>query len=167
MKIAILGYSGSGKSTLANFLGEKKQIPVTHFDCVQFIENWQLREESESLAIVREAMAQESWVMDGNYTRYYREERLAAADQIIFLQFSRWASLKRIIARRIKYHKRSRPDMGEGCHEKIDFEFFWWVIYQGRSKEKRAEFAALRKQYAQKSVLIQNQKELDAFYELN
>ena len=165
MKIAILGYSGSGKSTLAKFLGDKKQIPVLHLDTVQFVEDWQERNKEEALSLVAKHLAGNNWIIDGNYTNFYQQERLEAADQIIFLQFSRWASLKRVIARRIKYHNKSRPDMAQGCHEKIDLDFFWWVVYQGRSKEKRAHFEDLKRRYANKSLTIKNQKELDIFYQ--
>ena len=43
MKIAILGYSGSGKSTLARELGETYNLPVLHFDRVQFRPGWEIR----------------------------------------------------------------------------------------------------------------------------
>ena len=167
MKIAILGYSGSGKSTLAKFLGEKKQLPVIHLDTVQFIENWQERNHAEALVIVSDVMEQKNWVIDGNYTKFYQAERLEEADQIIFLQFSRWASFKRIIHRRIKYHNKTRPDMAEGCDEKLDFEFLWWVLYTGRTKERRAHYRELQEKYPSKSIVIKNQKELDAFYQQN
>lgn len=165
MKIAILGYSGSGKSTLAKFLGETYKIPVLHLDTVQFIEDWEERNYEEGLAIVAKIMAEDNWVIDGNYTKFYQAERLAAADQIIFVQFSRWATLKRIIQRRIKYHKQSRPDMAEGCDEKLDWEFLWWVVYEGRTKERREHYQAIEQGYADKCLTIKNQKELDAFYQ--
>lgn len=106
MKITLLGYSGSGKSTLAAYLSKAKQIPVLHLDTVQFIENWQEREYQEALVIVKNFMLQNSWVIDGNYTKFYQEERLAEADQIILLLFSPLVSLRRVINRRIKYQKK-------------------------------------------------------------
>ena len=54
MRIAIIGYSGSGKSTLCRFLGEKYEIPMLHFDTVQFLPNWEVRGASEKEKIVRE-----------------------------------------------------------------------------------------------------------------
>ena len=56
MKIAILGYSGSGKSTLARALGELYGVPVLHLDTVQFLPDWQVREQDEQLAIVQDFM---------------------------------------------------------------------------------------------------------------
>ncbi|MHC5268306.1 P-loop NTPase family protein [Enterococcus sp. LJL98] len=164
MKIALLGYSGSGKSTLAAFLGKQKELPVLHLDTVQFIENWQEREPEAALEIVASFMTQASWVIDGNYTKFLQEKRLAEADQIVLLLFSPLATLRRVIQRRIKYHKKSRPDMAFGCEEKIDREFFWWVLYEGRRKARRQHFVAIQERYPEKVIVIKNQKQLDQFY---
>lgn len=80
MKIAILGYSGSGKSTLAKHLADAYGIPLLHLDRVQFESNWQVRDSQQARAIVRDFMRQGDWVIDGNYKRFYRQERLEQAD---------------------------------------------------------------------------------------
>lgn len=167
MKIALLGYSGSGKSTLAAFLGSEKSIPVLHLDTVQFVEHWEERDSEEALEIVEDFMGKSSWVIDGNYTKFYQERRLAEADQIILLMFSPWASLKRVIGRRIKYHHKTRPDMASGCDEKLDKEFLWWVLYEGRRKDRHQHFLDIQKRYPEKTFLIKNQKQLDQFYKEN
>lgn len=165
MKIAIFGYSGSGKSTLAAFLGEQHQLPVLHLDTVQFIENWQERNRQEALQMVATFMAQDSWVIDGNYSKFYQERRLEEADHVILLLFSPFASLKRIIERRVKYRNTARPDMAEGCPEKIDGGFLWWVLYKGRNKAKRQHYQAIQKQYPEKVIVIKNQQQLTRFYQ--
>lgn len=165
MKMALLGYSGSGKSTLAAFVGKERQLPVLHLDTIQFLEGWQEREQQEALVMVETFMTQDSWVIDGNYTKFYQEERLKEADQIVLLLFSRWTSLKRIVHRRIQYRKKTRPDMAPGCPEKIDFEFLWWVLYQGRTKERRQHYQEIQEKYPNKVVVIKNQKQLNPFYQ--
>ena len=56
MKIAILGYSGSGKSTLARALSKRYRLPVLHFDAVQFLPGWEIRELSEKQKITEKFM---------------------------------------------------------------------------------------------------------------
>lgn len=165
MKIALLGYSGSGKSTLAKYLGKEQKLPVLHLDTVQFIENWEERNQEEALEIVESFMAQDSWVIDGNYTKFHQEQRLVEADQIILLMFSRFASLKRVIGRRIKYHNKTRPDMAPGCDEKLDKEFLWWVFYEGRSRKRYQHYLMIKNKYPEKVIIIKNQKQLDQFYQ--
>ena len=73
------------------------------------------------------------------------KERMALADGIIFLDFNRFLCLFRVIKRWYKNRGKTRPDMGEGCPEKIDAEFLSWVLYKGRkSASRRRKLKALR-----------------------
>ena len=162
MKIAILGYSGSGKSTLARRLGELHKIDVLHFDSVQFLPGWEIRDDEEKMSITKEFMdTHDSWVIDGNYSKLYLERRLEEADLIILMLFNRWNSLYRVIKRYFKYKNQTRPDMGEGCNEKIDLEFVWWVLHQGRTKRTKEKYRNICKAYPKKVIVIRNQKQLD------
>ena len=65
MKISIIGYSGAGKSTLARKLGKIYNIDVLHFDSVQFLPGWEIRELEEKQRITKEFLdSHESWVID-------------------------------------------------------------------------------------------------------
>ena len=150
---------------ISRFFREQHQLPVLHLDTVQFIENWQERNRQEALQMVATFMEQDSWVIDGNYSKFYQERRLEEADHVILLLFSPFASLKRIIERRVKYRNTARPDMAEGCPEKIDGEFLWWVLYKGRNKAKRQHYQAIQKQYPEKVIVIKNQQQLTRFYQ--
>ncbi len=99
MKTAICGYSGSGKSTLARRIGEIEQVPVLYLDTVQFVANWQERNRVEARSIVRAFMKQENWVIDGNYTNFFYQERMEAADRILILAFNRFTCLYRAFKR--------------------------------------------------------------------
>lgn len=164
MKVAILGYSGSGKSTLAKYISEKQQIPCLHLDTVQFMENWQIRSDEDAKAVVKEYLKQKNWVIDGNYTRYYQAERLADANQIILLLFPRRQALFRVVKRYFTYRGKTRPDMAAGCEEKIDWAFFWWVLYQGRTKPIRQHYQEIQEKYPKKTIIVRNQKSLEKLY---
>lgn len=164
MKIAIIGYSGAGKSTLARTLGELYQAEVLHLDRVHWLPGWRERDAEEKLRIITEFLnTHDAWVMDGNYSNLCQEQRLEEADLIVEMLFGRVACYRRARKRLKKYKGTSRPDMTEGCEEKIDWEFTKWLLFTGRTGRRRDRFKKIRNRYPQKTVVIKNQKQLDCF----
>lgn len=163
MKIAILGYSGCGKSTLAKYLSVQYHIPLLYLDIIQFEANWKERNREDALAMVTAFMQQDEWVIDGNYQSFLQEWRLKEADYIIFMPFSRWNCLFRAYRRHRTYKNATRESMVNGCNEKMDMQFIWWILYQGRTQKKKRQFEAILKKYPDKSIVLKNQKELDGF----
>ena len=109
MKISVLGYSGSGKSTLAKFLGEKYHADVLHFDAIHWLPGWQQNTPEEKLRLTAEFLdSHDSWVIDGNYSKYYLERRLEESDKIILMLFGRIPCLIRVIKRYFTYKGRTR-----------------------------------------------------------
>ena len=134
MKIAIIGYSGSGKSTLARHLGRQYGLDVLYLDKVYWLPGWRERPKAETQGMVEAFLDTHSaWVIDGNYTSFSFERRIAEADRILFLNFNRFRCLSRAVARHRAYRGRSRPSITEGCPEKMDWEFFWWILCRGRT----------------------------------
>lgn len=164
MKIAVIGYSGSGKSTLARKLGKRRRAEVLHLDSVHFLPGWGERTRKAEKEIVDRFLdSHSSWVIDGNYTKLSYARRMREADQIIILDFNRLSALLRILRRYHTYKGRRRPDMARGCNEKVDREFLRWVLYEGRTKEKRAVLKAVKKRYPRKTVILRNQRQIDCF----
>lgn len=135
MRILIIGYSGSGKSTLAKKLGKIYNINVLHLDNAAFNEDFTQRNDEEMTHIVQEFLdSNDSWVIDGNYTRICKD-RFEIADKIIYLNFNRifcyFSALNRYIENRGKIRD-SFP-----CKERFGLEFQWWILYKGRTKDKR------------------------------
>ena len=168
MKIAIMGYSGSGKSTLAQKLGEHYQCDVFHFDAVQFLPGWEVRDFDERMRLSKEFLdTHDSWVIDGTYSRFHLERRLEEADLIIVMLFNRFNSLYRVTKRYLTYRDKTRPDMAEGCNEKLDWEFVKWVLRDGRKQKTKDLFQRIQTQYADKVVVIKNQRQLDRWNKEN
>lgn len=165
MKIAVLGYSGAGKSTLARALGERYGVPVLHFDTIQFTPGWQERDRDEAHRLVHDFMENPEWVIDGNYTKFEYERRLEEADRIVLLLFPRLACFVRAWRRFFRFRGKSRPDMTEGCNEKMDPEFMWWILWKGRTRKKRGEFQQIVEQYPGKTVVLKSQKDIDRYLE--
>ena len=55
------------------------------------------------------------------------QERLEKADMVICLDLPRWLSTWGILKRWIQHRGKTRPDMTEGCHERLDWEFLKYV----------------------------------------
>ena len=162
MKIAILGYSGSGKSTLARNLSEKYNIPVLHFDTVQFLPNWEIRVQEEKERMTKDFLdANDAWVIDGNYSKLSYQRRMEEADVIILLLFNKISCLYRVTRRYLKYKDSTRPDMAVGCKEKLDWEFIKWILRDGRTEESRQRYQGVLALYSEKTILIKNQRQLD------
>ena len=125
-RVIIVGSGGSGKSTFSRQLGEITGLPVIHLDTLFWKPNWTSTPKDEWAEIVRCEIAKPEWIMDGNFGGT-REMRIQAADTIFVLDPPRWLCIYRIFKRLALYHNKKRPDMAEGCHEKIDWEFIMWV----------------------------------------
>ena len=167
MKISIIGYSGAGKSTTARKLGEKLGIPVLHLDTVYHMPGWQVRPNEDSIAIVKKFMEEnDSWIIDGNYKAMIQRQRFEQSDKIIFFNFNRFTCFCRAFGRYLKYRGKSRPDMTQGCNEKFDLEFARWILKDGRTSQKVQEYNNMCQKYAQKVVVISNQKELEKFLKI-
>ncbi|MFA5482620.1 MAG: AAA family ATPase [Bacilli bacterium] len=164
MKITIVGYSGSGKSSLARTLGNHFNINVLHLDSVHFLSNWIERDEEEEKIIVEKFLKENtSWIIDGNYSKLYFDQRMQESDIIIILLFNRFNCFFRVLNRYNKYKGKSRPDITQGCYEKLDKEFISWILYRGRNKIIRKRFYKLKLQYHHKVVIIKNQKQMNNY----
>jgi adenylate kinase family enzyme len=164
MKIAIVGYSGGGKSTLARFLSKKLHTPVLYLDTVHWLPGWQERPREETREIVKTFLDEnEAWVIDGSYGKVHYERRMQEADKIIFLNFNRFTCMRRAFKRRKEYKGKNRFSMTEGCEERISWQFFWWLLWEGRTKDRREKFTILQKNYPNKVIILKNQRQLNKF----
>ena len=164
MKISIIGYSGSGKSTLADKLANYYLIPKLHIDTLQFQPGWQESNRDWMLTEMKNFLTKhEAWVIDGNYSWCFYEERMKEADQIIFLNFSRWNCLLRAFKRYLKYKGKVRESMATGCPERFDWEFIRWILWDGRTKTQKENYQKLCQAYSHKVTILRNQREIDQF----
>ncbi|SNO06072.1 topology modulation protein [Streptococcus pneumoniae] len=116
MKITIIGYSGSGKSTLAEKLSNYYSIPKLHMDTLQFQPGWQDSDCEWMLTEIKNFLTKhKAWVIDGNYSWCYYQERMQEADQIIFLNFLPLTCLFRAFKRYLKYRGKVRESMAADC----------------------------------------------------
>jgi adenylate kinase family enzyme len=135
-RILVIGSGGAGKSTFARRLGKILNIEVVHLDSLYWRPGWAETPKQEWKKTVEDIIARDSWIIDGNYSGTL-ELRFEACDTVIFLDIERMICLWRVIKRAVEYRNRNRPDMAEGCPERINLEFMLWVWnYKKRSRPK-------------------------------
>jgi adenylate kinase family enzyme len=160
-KITILGNPGAGKSTLAKQLGHLLEIPVHHMDALYWEPGWTPAEESILLKRHAELLKQDSWIIDGNYG-ITLPKRLEVADTIIFLNYSTLRCLYGITKRRIMYRKKTRPDIGKDCPEKLDWAFILWT--KNYNKDKAPKMHDRLSKLQNKDIhIFKNRRQLNKF----
>ena len=134
-RILIIGCGGSGKSTLARQLSEKLNMPVIHLDKIWWRPGWEHISREEFTDIILREMEKPQWIMDGNFN-HTLPMRLERCDTVVYLDFNRIACLCGVFKRIVTTHGKVRPDMGEGCPERFDWEFLQWVWNFNKNNRK-------------------------------
>ncbi|NJP36790.1 AAA family ATPase [Alkalicoccus luteus] len=132
-RIVIIGSPGTGKSTAARKLGASLQLPVHHLDRYMWTAGWELLNAEDQRSIVHTIAATNRWVIDGNY-RASLQDRIERADCVLLFERPLLLSLYRIVKRRFRYRKTTRPDMAPGCPERLNLEFLLYTIRFRRQK---------------------------------
>jgi len=153
-RIAIIGPGGAGKSTLARQIGAALSLPVIHLDAHYWHEGWVETPKEVWEQTVRGLIQGEAWVMDGNYGGTM-DLRLTAADTILFLDLPPTLCVWRAGRRAWQYRRRTRPDMGPGCPEKMDWTFLKWIWNYRR--DRRPDILEKMGQYAEGRRLVRLQ----------
>lgn len=157
MRIAVIGYSGAGKSTLARALADRCGCPALFLDTVNFESDWRERGRDEARAIVRAFLDENpAWVIDGNYGGLLQAERLAAADLIVFFDFPRLVCLSQAVFRYLRFRGKTRESAADGCIEKLNWEFLWWILHEGRTAPRRNHYRNIVETYREKTVVLKN-----------
>ncbi len=131
-RIVVVGSGGSGKSTFSGKISNILNIPVYYLDTYFWKPDWKEINRDEWFEINSKLIQEDSWVIDGNFKSTMRT-RMERADTIIYLDLPRIQCLLNAFKRYFRYYKKTRPDMADGCFEKIDIEYYRWIwIYRKR-----------------------------------
>ena len=146
-RVMVMGSSGSGKSTFARRLSEMIGAPFVSLDALYWKPGWVASDNAEFGELVADIARQPRWVMDGNYTRHGAGElRRQTSDTVIWFDLPRRTCMLGIIRRIAGSYGKVRPEMAEGCPERLDYEFFRYVWSYRRQQRPKllAYFQGLR-----------------------
>lgn len=106
-RIAVVGNSGSGKTTLATRLAAELHLTHIELDALFHQPSWTPTPPVEFQAKLSEAMDRaeadtRGWVTCGNYTNTADGLNQQRAETIVWLDISRQATMRRIIARTLR-----------------------------------------------------------------
>ena len=132
-----MGSPGSGKSTFARRLSQITDIPVVSLDALFWKPGWQPSDAAEFEARVAEAVRGPRWIIDGDYIWWAGDIRRGVADAVIWFDLPRWTCMVGIMSRIATSYGRVRPEMAEGCPERINAEFFRYVWTYRREKRPK------------------------------
>ncbi|MEG0034143.1 MAG: DNA topology modulation protein FlaR [Bacilli bacterium] len=165
MKIQIAGFSGSGKSTFASRLGAILNLPVIHLDAICLDAKWKNKPNEEILAILTSVLRSEDWIIDGNYRRI-SPNRYDDCDLLFYFNFNRFVCLYSAIKRNKTYRKehKKRADAPLNVENKMTFEFFMWIIYEGRKKQ-RQKLREFKNKYNDKLIIFKNRSQVNKYLE--
>ncbi|HQA18247.1 MAG TPA: topology modulation protein [Novosphingobium sp.] len=135
-RILVIGSPGAGKSTLSHALAARTGLPLHHLDRMFWLPGWIERDRDEGRAILGGVLAQDRWIIDGNYGSTL-PLRLTRADGVVWLDYSTKLCLGRALKRWWSYRGTARPDMTEGCPERLDLEFLHYILTFRRNWQAR------------------------------
>ena len=126
-RILVIGCSGSGKSTLSQYLARRMdRLYVSCDRDIFWLPGWKIRPRAEVDERMQFFVSMDRWIIDGNSPRTL-PIRLSRTDMIIWLRPSRSVCLWGVISRWIRFRGQTRPEMAEGCPEKIDAKFLRYI----------------------------------------
>lgn len=126
-RVLIVGTSGVGKTTLSMHLARITGLPVTHLDLLAWTAGWVRRPQDVFERELDDVLAQERWLVDGNYIKSL-PERAGRADTLILIDLPLWQCLIRVFRRWWRNRGKQRHDLPDGCLEPLPWTFLKWVL---------------------------------------
>jgi adenylate kinase family enzyme len=145
-RVIVIGTSCVGKTTFARALAQIMNFPHVELDALHWQPNWTARPPDEFRALTADALAQDCWIIDGNYGAV-RDLVWSRATTVIWLNYSfpvvLWRALTRTIRRVL-----TQEELFSGNRESLRMAFFsresilWWVIttFHRRRRQYRRLF---------------------------
>ncbi len=138
VRMVVVGAAGAGKTRLALALGQLRRLPVIHGDKIFWRPGWTDPDTDVFRADVSRFTNAEAWIYDGNLGRV-ADIVLPRAQVVIWIEQPLYLAALRAYGRTLKYLGRTRPDMGDGCPERLSLSLWGYVRGFNNSMRPRIE----------------------------
>ena len=152
-RVIIIGCPGSGKSTFARKLQLVTGLPLHHLDLIYWKSDRTIVPREEFLEKLHQIMAQEQWIIDGNYASTM-EMRMQVCDTVIFLDYPPELCLSGAQERKGK----ARPDLPWVESNDLDDSEFMEYIRKFHELNRPTILSLLEK-YSDKEIIIFHSRE--------
>ena len=161
-RIMVMGPSNAGKSTLATALGTHLDLPIVHLDQLSHLPNtdWDPRPKEEFAALHDQAIMEDRWVMDGNYSRLI-PKRFERATGVILITSNHWLRLTRYFKRTL-LHPNSRLGTLEGGQESLKWMMVDWILFKTPRNARR--YAKMIEATSLPAIQCKSTNDLNALY---
>lgn len=141
-RVSVVGSTGTGKTTFGRELASTLGLPFVELDAINWGPDWTMIGPERFQARVTEVVAQDRWVVDGNYGgQGIRELVWARADTIVWLDYGLPVIFLRLWRRTIE-RIRSGEELwpGTGNRETLRNTFLsresllWWALKTHRRR---------------------------------
>src|SRR4029077_172492 len=140
-RVVVIGTSCAGKTTFARSLARVLSFPHVELDRLYWQPNWTPRPPEEFRNLVAQALSQDCWVTDGNYSIVH-DLVWSRATTVIWLNYVfplvLWRALTRTVRRVLK-----QEELFSGNRESLRMALFsresilWWVLTTFRRRRKQ------------------------------
>lgn len=100
-RYVVIGSSGSGKTTTAAVLADRLGLDHVELDALYHQPDWAEPEPGAFEADVLEALGEDNWVVDGNYSRV-RDVVWPRATTIVWLDYPRSTVMRQLVPRTLR-----------------------------------------------------------------
>ena len=146
MRVSVIGCSGAGKTTFGRALAGRLGVEFVELDAIFHQPNWTELPADEFQARVRDAVAADGWVVDGNYA-VVRPIVLDRATHVAWLDYSRPRVMQHVIRRSVS-RAVTRRELWNGNKEDArawldpEHPIRWaWSTHARKRPEYEARFA--------------------------
>jgi adenylate kinase family enzyme len=142
-RIVVVGSTAAGKTTLATALSDRLHVPHVELDALHWEAGWAPASTPEFRTRVFDALAGETWVVDGNY-QSVRDLVWPRAEAMVWLDYGLPVIMWRL-TRRTVHRLRTGRELWNGNRERFGTVFSRESLYLWALKthhQRRREFPA-------------------------
>ena len=164
-RILIIGIPGAGKTFFSRKLAKKTGLSLVHLDYYyhQTKSNY-YNNKLAWKAKVKELIAKDEWIIEGNYQSTY-DIRFARADCIILLDIPKTKAVYRVLKRHVAGRSRRREEMPLEWKEKIGRDFIKH-IWNFDKKEVTKVYSELKNHKNKELIVLNTTQQTEEFLEM-